>query len=185
MAHLCDGSRLHVHRDALVHVSLDVLHLFLMLDELVARSDDTDPHPSVFHVARTERSLAQGWFGMKELGTSLHLPETVARPAVHIVVDDLLAHHHIHHADTLINGTGHTGIQDTVWLVTPDKFHRSYGSIHFADATLCQYHLVAADGTFDILEGRFPPFRLVFQKLRQLFVFHRQGDNDSYFHVKC
>ena len=136
MAYLRHGGAFHIHRQHFGKVFPDGFQLRGILNELVAGANQAP-----FYIFMTYR--LQQFGGCRITGRkSLHLSVFVARAAIHIVIDAVIAGHHIPHFQASVHAAGHARINQRLRRVFVFYQVDARGGRHLADARFHQNHFL-------------------------------------------
>ncbi len=179
MAHLRDGSRLHVDRQRIGEVVFDGFHRLNFVDKLVARANQT-----WFHVGPLGQQRQQTLVATIVERQPLHLAQFALRTAPHVVVGHALASNHVHHAHAFVGTASHTAIYNLVGGEMRNHRHRSHGGIHLANSALHHHHIVGANGALVKSEAFMFYTTMALKHGQHEFKFFVHGRNNTYSHSR-
>ena len=136
---LRDGSRLHVYGLGLGEVPDNLAHLLFRIDKPVARDDEA------LMDSKLSTLLQQPRVGLEPHGHALHLSilggVVDGGAAIHVVIAQLGAHHHVLHVDVVAIPSGTTTGDNHVGMELIDHALSPQGGVHLAYSTLLHHHV--------------------------------------------
>ena len=143
IAGLGNGARLHIDSLRLREMTDNLAHLFLGIHEPVARDDQAGMN---LDIARQRQRLLQQPRSRLIAGRqTLHLTilRTVinSRSAIHVMIGQLRAHHHVLNVHVVAISAGTAAGDDDIGMKLVNHTLGTKGGIHLADATLLYHHI--------------------------------------------
>ncbi len=178
------GCRLHVACKPLGEVVFDFAQLCLVGDELVACADESGmDFGGLLQVVELECFLDEARVAVEEGGHALYLSVFAAHAAPDVVVAYLTADDYVHDGEGGIDAAGYSCGYDALGREGLDEFGCADGCVHFPDAALEEYDVVAGDVAQGVGVDAGTDFCFVFHEAYELFILDVHGCEDSDFHI--